>query len=112
MQHDAARIERLGVIHRAALFQDELQDVADALVRAKNVSAHDRLADFLDDAWIGQMRGIIDVQGLAARGQDFVNDAGRRGDDVHVVLAPEPFLDDLHVQQTEKAAAKSEAERD
>ncbi len=112
MEHDAAGIERLGVIHRAALFHDELEDVADALVRAKHVGAHDRLADFLNDARVGQVRRIIHRHGLAPRGQDFVNDAGRRRDDVHVVLAPEPLLDDLHVEQPEEAAAESEAERD
>ena len=112
MEHDAARIERLGVIHRAALLHDELQHVADVLVRAKDEGLHDRLADFLDDARVGQMRRVIDLQDFAVRRQDFVNDAGRRRDDVHVVLAPEPLLDDLHVEQAEEAAAETEAERD
>ncbi len=64
------------------------------------------------DARVGQVRRIIDLDMLAVGRDDFVNDAGGGGDDVHVVLAPEPFLDDLHVQQAEKAAAKAEAERD
>ena len=112
MEHDAAGVERLGVVHRAALFHDELHDVADVFVRANDEGLDDRLADFVDDARVGQMRGIIDQQDFAARGQDFVNDAGIGGDDVHVVLAPEPLLDDLHVEQAEEAAAESEAERD
>ena len=41
-----------------------------------------------------------------------VNDGRVGGDDVHVVLAAEPLLDDLHVQQAEEAAAEAEAERD
>ena len=41
-----------------------------------------------------------------------VDDARIGGDDVHVVLAPQPLLDDLHVQQAEEAAAETEAERD
>ena len=37
----------------------------------------------------------------------------RRGrDQVHVELALEPLLDDLHVQQPEEPAAEAEAERD
>ena len=75
VQHDAAGVERLGVIHRPAFLQDELEDVADGFVRAKNVGAHDRLADFLDHARVGQVRRVIDQHGFAARGQDFVNDA-------------------------------------
>src|SRR5205814_536429 len=55
---------------------------------------------------------IIDEEDLATRSEDFVNDAWRRGDDVHVVLAPESFLNDLHVEQTEEAAPKTEAESD
>ena len=73
---------------------------------------HDRLADFLDDARVGQVRRIVDLHDFAARRQHLVNDARIRGDDVHVVLAAEPLLDDLHVQQAEEAAAETEAERD
>ena len=41
---------------------------------------------------------------------DFVGD-GRGGlDDLDVVLALEAFLDDLHVQQAEEAAAEAEAQ--
>ncbi len=57
------------------------------------------------------MRRVIDQHDFAARRQNLVNDARGGGDDVHVVLAPEPFLDDLHVEQPEKTAAITEAER-
>ena len=60
MQHDAARIERFGVVHLSAFFQDELQDVADVLVRAKHIRFHDRFADFIDQTRVGQMRRVID----------------------------------------------------
>ena len=40
-----------------------------------------------------------------------VLDARRRGDERQAELALEPLLDDLHVQQTEEAAAESEPER-
>ena len=58
------------------------------------------------------MRGVIDEHDFSARRHHFVNDARRRRDDIHVVFAPEPFLDDLHVEQAEEAAAKPKAERD
>jgi hypothetical protein len=38
--------------------------------------------------------------------------AGRGGDEVELVLALQPLLDDLHVQQAEKAAAEAEAQGD
>src|SRR6478672_6602605 len=112
VEHDAPGVERLGVVHQTALFQDELEDVADVFVRAKNVGFHDRLADFIDDARVGQMRRVIDQESFAARGQNFVDHAWGSRDDIHVVLAPKPFLDDLHVEQTEEPAAKTEPERD
>ena len=58
------------------------------------------------------MRRVINKQSFPASSYDFVNYAWTGGDDVHVVLAPQPLLDDLHVEQTKKAAAKPEAERD
>ncbi len=78
----------------------------------KHVGFHDRLANFVDHARVGQVRRIIDQHRFAAGREDFINDARRRGDDIHVVFAPEPFLDDLHVQQAEKTAAESETQRD
>ena len=51
------------------------------------------------------------LQLLARGGGDAVRDVGHGGDDVHVELAVETLLDDLHVQQSEESAAEAEAER-
>ena len=48
---------------------------------------------------------------VALRRGDAVRDVGHGGDHVHVELAVEPLLDDLHVQQPEEPAAEPEAER-
>ena len=71
-----------------------------------NVGVHDRFADFFDHARIGQVRGIINLNDFAACRQDFVDHARGGRDDIHVVFASEPFLNDLHVKQAEKSAAK------
>ena len=86
VQHYAPRIERLGVIHLPALFQNELEDVANILVRTKHVSLYNRLSNFPDQTRIGQMRRVIDRHRLAPGGFDFVNDARTRRDNVHVVF--------------------------
>src|SRR5206468_9429939 len=106
------RIERLRVFHLAAFLENQLQGVADVFIRTKHVCLYNRFPNFLDHARIGQVRGVIDQQFFAARGQHFINDTWASGDDVHVVFAPEPFLDNFHVKQTEKSAAKSKSERD
>ena len=49
---------------------------------------------------------------VAAVQYDLVLDARRGGQQLEVVLALQPLLDDLHVQQAEEAAAEAEAERD
>src|SRR4026207_248836 len=112
MQHYSTSIKRLSALHLAAFFQNQLQDVADILVRAEHICLYDRLTNFLDHTWVRQVSGVIDRQFFSARGDHLINDARTRGDDVHVVLATEPFLNDLHVKQPEKATAKSKSERD
>ena len=59
---------------------------------------------------VGQFAGGVDALDGAVGQQDFVGD-GRGGlDDFDVELALQPFLDDLHVQQAEEAAAEAEAQ--
>src|ERR687891_33599 len=41
---------------------------------------------------------------------DFVHHARRGGDEVEVVFAGQPLLDDLEVEEAEEAAAEAEAE--
>jgi len=98
MQHYSTRIKRLGALHLAAFFQNQLQDVADVFVRAEHVCLYNRLTNFLDHARVRQVSRVIDRQFFSARGDHLINDTWTRGDDVHTVLAPEPFLDDLHVK--------------
>ena len=80
------------MVDHAALFENELEDVADRFVRATNICLHNRLADFFDQTRFGQLRRVVDLQRLAARRDHFVNHARRGRDDVHVVLAPESFF--------------------
>src|SRR5438309_15831 len=111
MQHDPSCIERLGACHLAAFLQNQLQDVADIFIWAEYVRLYNRLTNFLDRCRIRQVSGIIDQQCFSLRSQHFIDDAWTRGDDVHVILAPESFLDDLHVLQSQKSDAKSKYKR-
>ena len=71
-----------------------------------------RFLDFGDLALIGPAGRIVDFDELAVGQRDLVAHARGGGDEVEIVLALEAFLDDLHVEQAEEAAAKAEAERD
>ena len=72
----------------------------------------DRLADFGDLAELGHLGGVLDLDHLAleATEQHLVDHARSRGDEILVELALEPLLHDLHVQQPEESAAKTETE--
>ena len=59
---------------------------------------------------VGQLGRILDLQYRAVAHQHLVDDRGRRGDQVHVVLAFQALLHDVHVQQAEEAAAKAETQ--
>ena len=52
----------------------------------------------------------MDLQRAAVTRDDFVGHVGRSLHEIHVGLAFEPLLDDLHVQQAQKSAAEAEAE--
>ena len=63
-------------------------------------------------AGIRQFRRTVDLGQLPIRRRHAVENPRRRRDQVHVVLALEPLLHDLHVQQAEEAAAESEPQCD
>ena len=66
----------------------------------------------LDLGGVGPARGIVDFDDGAIGERDLVTHAGRGGDEVEVVLALEPLLNDFEMQQAEEAAAEAEAEGD
>ena len=71
-----------------------------------------RFLDHLDEAGVGQLGRAVDLVHLVVGGRHPVQDPRRRRHQVHVELALEPFLDDLHVKQTEEPAPEAEAEGD
>ena len=58
----------------------------------------------------GRSRRIVDLQHIALRGEDAIDDGRSRCDEGQFVFALEPLLDDFHVQQTEETAAEAESE--
>ena len=76
------------------------------------VTFEDRLVDVVDVRFGGELApGCRLVFIVPSFMKHVIDDARRGGDEVEVVLALEPLLDDLHVEEPEEAAAKPEAER-
>ena len=59
---------------------------------------------------VGQSRGVVYFLLLTLLRIAHIRHVGHGGDDVHVELAVEAFLDNLHVEQAEEAAAEAEAQ--
>ena len=59
---------------------------------------------------VGQFGGGVDGLDGAVGHDDFIGDGGGGLDDFDFVFAFQAFLDDLHVQQAEEAAAEAEAQ--
>ena len=70
-----------------------------------------RLLDLDDLLRLGHVGGIVQLDHRAVGQVDAIDDRWRRGDQVDIELALQPFADDLEMQEAEKAAAEAEAER-
>ena len=58
----------------------------------------------------GQSAGLWMSRVVPLRSCDLVDHARRGGDEVEVIFAGQPLLDDLQVEEAEEAAAEAEAE--
>ena len=76
-----------------------------------NGRLNDRFFDLFDVPFGRHSHRVIDLHCLASSFGHSVNHRGGRGDQTQRELALEPLAHDVHVQQTQKAAAKSEAQR-
>ena len=81
------------------------------LVRHQDRRLDPGLLDVVDLGRIGHVGGIVQLQHLAVGQVHPVDHRGRGQHQVEVELARQPLLDDLEVQQPQKAAAEAEAER-
>ena len=95
--HAILRDEGL-VFHDTPLVDAELKHIAQEIRLGDDLSQDIRLLDRVDFGYFGQARGVVHLEHVALRRGDAVRDVGHGGDHVHVELAVEPLLDDLHVQ--------------
>src|SRR5690606_10614520 len=77
----------------------------------ENARENERLANLLDLRRRRQLRRILDLEDLAVVRLDLVDDGRCGRDQREPVLALETLLHDLHMQETQEAAAESEPER-
>ena len=96
----------------AALFFEKRREFRREKRRSVKIVAVDkRFFDFRDSARFGHFRRRIDFRDFAVGRRHAVTHAGRGRDQIEIEFALQTFLNDFHVEQSEKAAAKTEAER-
>ena len=81
------------------------------LGRRQDHRGDDRLLELGDPTGIGEFRGAVDFLHYPVRRRHPIQHAWRRRHQVHVVLALQALLDDLHVQEPEETTAEPESER-
>ena len=108
----SVRVDVLHVDKGAASVLTELHDVADVLLGGIDVRVGDGLLGRGDERRVGVVRRVVDHLDGTVGARYAVDYARRCGDEVEHVLALKAFLNDLHVEQSEEAAAEAEAERD
>src|SRR6266852_2515406 len=102
----AALAEVLQRLVLAALVLGELVDLAHELGGHEHRAPDVRLLDALELVHGGQLRGILDLDGLALGGDDPEAHAGGGDDEGEVELALEALLDDLEMEHAQEAAAE------
>ena len=105
------------VLLDAAAVLAQLEDRAEIFVGDVDGRLDPRLLDRLDPVGVGHVGRVVQLDHLRRRSFfewrrcDLVDHRRRGGDEVEVIFAGQPLLDDLEVEQAEEAAAEAEAER-
>ena len=109
-QHDPGSIQGIRVLDRAPFFHDQGHDVAHRGIGNVDRRFDGRLVDFDNRSGFRQVHGIVDFNHRVTVLVDVVDHARIGGNDLDVVFATDAFLDDLHVEQPQEAAAKTKTE--
>jgi hypothetical protein len=89
----------------------QLHDAADVLGRRHDPRLHVGLLDAVDLGRVGEIARVLEDQERAVGAVHVILHRRHGRDEIEVELALQPLLHDLHVEQTEEAAAEAEAER-
>ena len=93
----------------ASLVETKFHDRTNIVARCDDGGADIGFLDMVDHRWVRQSRRIVHLFLAALLVVYHIGYVGHGGDDVHVELAVESFLYDLHVEQTQEATTETEA---
>ena len=107
---DTCLIEVGHRLEDAATILHKLHDIPYHIGGDEDLYLGDRFFDMLDLGHRRELRRIVHRYHRAVGLVDVINDRRRGGDELQVVLTLEAFLHDVHVKQSQKAAAETEAQ--
>src|SRR6185312_8476289 len=110
-QHHAVGGDVFEAFLQSALLFEQRQNAAEILVRRKNDCVNDRLFNLHNPPGVGHLRWRIDFCKNSVGGRNEITNARRRCNQIEIELALETLLNNLHVQQSEKATAETETQR-
>ena len=111
-EHDAGSAYVFEALLAAAFFFHQLENTAYVFLVGEDGGHDDRFFGLGNLTDARPTRGIINFDYLAICLGNAKADTGSRGDKVQSKFALQALLNDFHMQQTEEAAAKAEAEGD
>ena len=103
-------VQVLHVLEDAAALLTQGHDVAHIVGGCHDGHVGVGLLGSRDGAYVGVVVGVIHHDDGAVGLGDLVNDRGHGGDQVQIELALQTFLNDLHVEHTQKSAAEAETQ--
>ena len=96
--------------HRATMFLAQVHHRSNELLGGDDVGGHHRFDDSFDLA-VRELARIGHTMHGAVFGGHLVRHVRGRRDEIETEFAAQPLGDDLHVEQTEEAAAEAESQR-
>src|SRR5262249_7690504 len=105
----ATHISELFLLAAAVLAK--LEHGAEIFVGGEDRSFNPWLLHFLDMIWLRHVDGIVDFELSGVGGVYFLDQRGRGRDQIEIEFARQPLLNNFEMQQSEKSAAETEAER-
>ena len=106
------RVEIFHVLEHATALLAQLHDAAHVVVGRVDVRLGNRLFGHGDGGGVGIVGGVIHHHHRAVLQRHAIDNAGRGGDKVEVILPLQAFLDNFHVQKPQKPAPEPKAQRD
>ena len=109
---DVVCVDGLRMLAEATFFDNQVHDGAHELCGREDLRLDHGFLRVFDEVCVRHVERVVHLQHRAVLEIDVVFDAWVCEDQVHSVVPSEPFLDDVHVEQSEEAAPESRPQGD